>query len=366
MLGKRIHDLRRRQELSRKELAEGSGLTEAELRDLEDENGSWLPMEKLMALAQALKLRQAANFAALLELNGLKRRVHLYVLGLVKTGSVSLCGIFGTYRVTHEYLQWETHQQVIRWHRGQLSREEMRAFLLDRDARAALELDAAHFNRHYCDILAEEFDGERSSPPARFIYLLRDPYSWVESHINYFTQIDCEALHGDLLPNGLPFDLPRGAMAPRQELIENFCRYAEVPIAFWASENRVALQRLQSAAPNRSLLLYTHEVSRSLPRLAEFAGVPSESLLAERCHSNRTEYHVRVLHDGQTAVLQALFDHHCGDLLEQYFPGYRLEDYLEGKKPPAAETLNDRPLHEGPKHKIRLEIQRGNFKPGFK
>jgi transcriptional regulator with XRE-family HTH domain len=334
MLGKRIHDLRLRQGLSQAELAGRAGLPQADLIRLEQENAVRLPQAQLLRLADGLKLRRAADFASLLTLNGRERRLHLVMLGLAKTGSVSLCGLFGAYRAAHEYLQWETHQQVIAHRQGRLGREELRDFLLDREAGGALEVDAAHFNRHYCDLLAEEFPGQGCDPPARFLFLIRDPYSWVESAINYFTQIERSSLQSSLLPNGLPFDLPRGDPAPRRELLDHFERYAERSISFWAEENRSALQRMRRAAPERSLVLRTHELSRSLPLLADFAGAPLESLQAEHGHANRAEYHVRVLHGQDPAPMQALFDRHCGDLLDEFFPGYRLADYLAGAKPP--------------------------------
>lgn len=321
MLGRHLQYLRERQGLSRATLAASAGLAEVELARLEEADTERLPTPQLLALATGLRLEHAANFARLVQLNGSVRHFRLYVVGLPKTGTVSLCGLFGRYRTAHEFWQWDTSQQIIACRQGRLTRAGLAEFLLRRDAAACVEVDSAHFNRHYIGLLAELF------PEARFIGLLRDPFSWVSSLVNYFTVPEVEALESQELPNGLPFDLPLGASEAKAELIRHFERYADTPISFWADACRTMLKELPAG---RTLIVRTHEISQKLNDLAQFAGVPREMLQDNQAHLNHAHYHVSVLQPCDRDKLQARFDAHCADLLAQHFPEFSLAKFLEG------------------------------------
>ncbi len=115
LLGKRIEALRERQGLDRKSLAIRAGFAPDELARVENGEAEALPMAGLLAIADALQLKKAADFVSLVQLGGSSRRIHAYCLGLPKTGTVSLFGIFRGYRSAHEFQQWETHQVSIRY-----------------------------------------------------------------------------------------------------------------------------------------------------------------------------------------------------------------------------------------------------------
>ena len=321
MLGKRIKDLRGRQGITRETLAKQAGLDTSELARIEEDNVEQLPVPQLLQIAGGLRLRKADDFATLMQLNGASRRFQAYVVGLAKTGTVSLNGIFGNYRSAHEFQQWDTHQAVIQYNHGCISRSEYRAFIQDRDAAGGLEMDAAHFNRHYMDILAEEY------PEAAFICLIRDPFSWLNSEINHFTSPDQEAIQSQELPNGLPFDLPQGACEAKEELVRNFPRYIDWPLSYWACEYRAMLTRLP---PGRSLVVRTHEIADNIERMARLVSVPVDTLLRERSHLNKATYQVRILERCDRSFLKAKFEQHCGELLAEYFPGYKLDDFFNG------------------------------------
>lgn len=330
MLGKRIRDLRMRQGISRDTLASRAGLAADELTRIEEENVVQLPGPRLLALADSLCLREASSYVALLQLNGASRRFQAYCLGLPKTGTVSLCGIFGNYRSAHEFRQWDTHQMVIKFKRGQASLDEFRAFLQDRDAAGQLEMDSAHFNRHYVTILAEEF------PEAKFICLIRDCYSWVDSLVNHFTLPEREALQSKELGNGMPFDLPRGDCEAKRELIRNFERYIDGPLSHWAAETRATLERLPA---DRSLVIRTHEIAQNVDALADLVGVPPDSLLRQNTHLNKADYHTRILRRCDRGLLREKVDQHCGELMETWFPGHTVDDYLDGHPIPTRPRL---------------------------
>jgi transcriptional regulator with XRE-family HTH domain len=320
MLGAHLQYLREREGLSCADLAARAGLTETELARIETTEAVRLTGPQLLALSSSLRLKRAQEFARLVQLNGLTRRFRAYVAGLPKTGTVSLNGIFGHYTNTHEFWQWDTHQQIIAYRQQRLSPQALARFLLARDAAACVELDSAHFNRHYLAVLAELF------PDARFIGLIRDPFSWVNSQVNYFTLPKREAIQSRELPNGFPFDLPRGAHEAKAELLRNFPRYAEGIIAYWADSVRTLLAQLP---PGRSLVVRTTDLTRRVDDLARFIGVPAETLRRDQTHLNRAEYHVNVLAHCDRALLRAQFDALCGDLLAAYFPEFSLDRFLD-------------------------------------
>jgi transcriptional regulator with XRE-family HTH domain len=331
MLGKRIKDLRERQGISREALAKWAKLDVGELARIEEDNVEQLPTPQLLQIADRLRLKKAADFTSLMQLNGVSRRFQTYCLGLAKTGTVSLTGIFGHYRSMHEFRQWDTHQMVIQYNHGRISPSEYRAFIQDRDVAGRLEMDAAHFNRHYIEFLAEEF------PAARFICLIRDCFSWLNSKINYFTLPERAALQSQELPNGMPFDLPRGACGAKEELVRNFHQYIDWPLSFWASEYRAMFEKLP---PGRSLIIRTHEIADNIENMAQLVGVPPDTLLKENSHLNKGSYHLNILSQYDRGFLKEKFHLHCGELMARYFPGYALEDYLDGNPIPAHPELS--------------------------
>jgi transcriptional regulator with XRE-family HTH domain len=320
MLGKRIKELRQRNEISLEDLALNSGLTVESLNRIEGGEIERLEVRELLKIVDSLHLKSAYDFTCLLQLNKAPRRFQAYAVGLPKTGTVSLVGIFGNYRSSHEFDQWNTHQTIIKYYKEEISRDQFREYIKKRDLAGGLpEMDSSHFNRHYMDILAEEF------PSAKFICLIRDCYSWVSSSINYFTHPEREALQSQELRNGMPFDLPRGSNSQKEELVKNFHKYIDKPIAHWASSYRDMLAKLP---PGRSIIIKTNELSDKIPDLARFTGVPEDSLIRERSHLNKAEYKVNILHGLDYEFLEARFNEHCKDLMQEFFPGYSLKDYL--------------------------------------
>ncbi|MCC6544206.1 MAG: helix-turn-helix domain-containing protein [Nitrospirae bacterium] len=307
-------------EISLEELATKSGVSLDELGRIERGEVKQLDVQRLLKIADNLKLKSGVDFAGLMRLNKYPRRFHVYGVGLPKSGTVSLAGLFGNYRSSHEFHQWETHQMIIRHRHGDISRERFSGFLKEREMLGGLlEMDSAHFNRHYIDILQEEF------PDAKFICLIRDCYSWVNSFVNYFVVPEREAMQSRELPNGMPFDIPRGSMEAKNELVNNFHKYIDVPLSFWASSYRVMLEKLP---PGRCMLIRTHELSQKINDIADFIGVSPDTLIKERSHLNKAKYTVNILRNLDRDFLKEKFSEHCSDLMEKYFPEFSLDDIL--------------------------------------
>jgi len=320
MLGIQLHYLRERQLLSRPELATRAGISEAELTRIETGAVAHVPGTQLLALADGLQIKHASELARLVQLNGVTRRFRAYVVGLPKTGTNSLYGIFGNYACAHDFWQGATRAHLIAFRRGEATRTTLAEFMHERNRAVCAELDAGNMLVHAIDVLAELF------PDAKFIGLMRDPFSWVNAQVNYFTLPEHQALTSPELPSGFPCDLPRGVNSAKTELIQNFPRYAESIIAHWANSTRTMLAQLPR---ERSLIVRTHEIAMRVDDLARFIGVLVATLRRDQTHLNRARYHVNVLQLCDREFLRGVFDAHCNDLLAAHFPEFSLDRFLD-------------------------------------
>ena len=320
MLGKRIKELRERNGISLDNLAHNSGISIEALNRLEDNEIEHVENHELLKIIDNLHLKSAYDFTYLMRLNTVSRKFQAYVVGLPKTGTVSLAGIFGNYKSGHEFDQWKTHQMVIKHKKGLISKKQVCEYLKRRDLMAGLlEMDSAHFNRHYLDILADEY------PEARFICLIRDCYSWLDSYINHLMEPEREVIQSREIYNGSPFDLPRGSLKEREELVNNFHKYIDTPLSFWANSYTDMIEKLPHG---RSLIVKTQEISDKVDDIANFIGIPPQSLINENSHLNKSEKKIHILHKLDYDFLKVKFDTHCSALMEKYFPDYSLKNYL--------------------------------------
>ncbi len=325
MLGRSIKRQREERKLDRQKLANAAGISIELLTDIE--NGDIVPpvdAEILLKIADQFQFAHGQDFVSFMGLNR-PRKFQAYVLGLAKTGTVSLTGVFGNYWTDHEFDQWDTHQAIKKFQDGLISRNEFREYIIKREAMAGfLELDSAHFNRHYIDILAEEY------PQAKFICLIRECHSWVNSFVNYFTMPEREAIQSSYKRNGLPFDLPRGDNEAKKELVRNFHKYIDGPLSFWADQYNEMLGKLRKLPSERYMIIKTNELSIKIGDVASFIGIPADSLVGDRSHLNRAEYHIDILKKLDTNFLEEKFNKYCSPLMKEFFPDYALQDFLAG------------------------------------
>jgi transcriptional regulator with XRE-family HTH domain len=323
MLGRSICSLRNKRSISREDFVAGLGISAEYLRQIE-EGAIPPPIDNKIAfmIADRFKFRQSQDYLSFISLNR-RRRFKAYVVGLPKTGTVSLCGIFGNYWADHEFNQWDTHQMIRKYEDNLISFAEYQDYVMKRDGMSGyLELDSAHFNRHYMDIIAGAY------PKARFIFLVRDCFSWVDSFINYFTEPNKEAIQSSPEWNGLPFDLPRGDNAAKKELIANFIQYIDIPLAFWAAENLKMIEKCRRLSNDRFLIIKTNEIHDKTDEIAGLVGIDPGTLIKERSHLNKASYHVNILKRLDSQFLEEKFDFHCSSLMNEFFPGYTLKDFL--------------------------------------
>jgi hypothetical protein len=209
--------------------------------------------------------------------HGLHRRFHAYNVGLPRTGTSSLATLFGRYRSATEFNEQETVEHIVAWQGGALSDEAFRDYVLRRDGEGQLEMDSASFNHFYLDILIDAF------PEAKFVFTIRDCYSWINSFLSLLLRWRQRFLHQGLeMPEWMTdyghllfgefswsgFASSEAVKASVPDLVEPFIRC-------WSTYNLQVLERLP---PERSLIIRTHDLSHRLDELAAFIGVPRASL----------------------------------------------------------------------------------------
>jgi hypothetical protein len=242
-----------------------------------------------------------------------QRRFRIYNVGIAKTGTQSVAGIFANYRSLHEYLFADTVEAVERRANGQMSDAEFREFIRWRDGVARLDVDSSSYNAFYVDVLADEF------ADAKFIFVIRDCWSWLDSMLNM-------VLAGGLLMPDWMAEHCRtilgAAYAPslgqdEAELQRRLPRLVRDGLEYWARANRFVLEALPL---ERSIVLRTSELSNSLPALADFVGVEVSTLRADLRHVHRGERHYHALQRVDDDTLRDAYTDDVARLMQQFFP----------------------------------------------
>ncbi len=202
------------------------------------------------------------------------RRLHLYGVGMAKSGTHSVAAVFQpAYRSVHEPDANRLISLLYGALTGTVEASEIDSFILRR-SRHRLEVDSSSLNGHIVDRLAA------LHPRARFVLTVREPHSWLRSLMSH--------------------TLARGR--PSQEWVlwrharfggTAYSRHDEplrvrglFPLdGYLRSWTRHNLTVLEQVPPERLLVLRTTEITEGLPRLAQFAKIGVGTLSARNAHS---------------------------------------------------------------------------------
>jgi hypothetical protein len=244
-----------------------------------------------------------------------RRRFHAYGVGVSRSGTTSLAQVFlPRYRSEHEP-EWRSVVRIVMdVADGRRSDDEVRRWVVERDARLRLEMDSSHLNSWLIAHLVAAF------PEARFVLLLRDPYRWLASIVSRQT---LRRMAKD--PLRVEFFRVRFPPIPADPERERAFAGLGLPslasyLCYWGEHNR----RILAAVPaERLLVVRTHELGDSLGRIADFVGVPVGTLSAARAHSNRRRGHAQPLDTVDRPYLDGLVERYGGDLVRRFFPELR-------------------------------------------
>jgi len=248
-----------------------------------------------------------------------RRRLQLYVVGLGGTGTTTMCDIFEHYRAAHEVDRRRMLPITNAERMGRLSPARRRWELRRRNVRFRLEVDSAAFLTLFVPELA------RMYPRARFVVLLRDCFTWMDTRIEKWLRSG-ETLT-DLTDWAGPYRWDdygvKWAVTPSPEdgpLVER----GLPPVGSLAKRWGETHADLLAVAPrDRTLVLRTEDIDTSLERLAEFCGV-DVSTLTPGVHRNALASRERLLARVSRDHVVREAERHCTPVMEQYWgPDWR-------------------------------------------
>ena len=243
----------------------------------------------------------------------LPRKFQVYCVGAAKTGSTSLASMFASYRAAHEPDTIRTNQLVIDWLEQKIERSDMERRFHNRDRRLKLELESSHPLGYVSDILAQIF------PDAKFIITIREPYSWLESRLNFHYQTDPPVWKA--YRKYFWTDRHSG-YAPEETLLMNF---GLCSLDTYLSQYADHYARVFSNIPEeRSLVLKTSQLSQSIAKIADFLGVKESTI--RLAHSKKSPNKIQPLKEMNPQFVKSKIYHHCHDLITEQFPN-NISDY---------------------------------------
>ena len=204
--------------------------------------------------------------------------VKAFCVGQAKSGTASLVGLLSAnYRAAHEPERAATLDLILRHAHGEFSDAAIREHLRERDARLGLEYDGAWANQFLIPHLLAVF------PAAKFIVLIRDCYTWLQSITGHLTVRDLPDdvsafLQWWFKPDRYPHSAGDRVLANRGLFSVS---------AYLHAWNLHVDSCIGSIPAERRLVLRTRELGVSHRRLAEFLGIPVSSLDATNGHRNR-------------------------------------------------------------------------------
>lgn len=255
------------------------------------------------------------------------RRFHAFGVGMPKSGTHSLEAVFGGYRAWHEPRMAQFMQIARQRTEGELTDTRAREILRGLDRRMWLEFNSSWINYFLLEMLVDEY------PEARFIFTIRDCYSWLDSIFNQLLGRD----HGDYesqFQRWYGDSLTREATHKDGEKVleEHGLWPLDGWLRFWNKHNTGVLNLVPS---DRLLIVRTPDIRHDIPRMAEFMGVPVDTLDTGRSHQYKADKKFGLLSRIDGEYLRESVDKNCKDLMERFFPeiqqlsdvrGYRAED----------------------------------------
>ena len=263
-------------------------------------------------LAQRAR-RQASYWAYPLRAWLQPRRFHAYCVSAPRSGTHSVAGLFARYRAAHEPDSHLVFEALRSRASGTLTERAVRSWLEWRDRALWLEMEAHNLLNNVPGLLANTF------PDAKFVLVIRDCYSWLESYTNYHlaTLPRWEASYAKSVRDWQLGALGYSHGAGDRVLAQRGLYPLDAYLAFWAACN----QRVLTEVPvDRLLVLRLDELDLRLRELAQFVGVPVETLDRSRAHLDAQTAKRGIVGQIDRAYLAARVQAHCGELMARYFP----------------------------------------------
>jgi len=220
------------------------------------------------------------------------------------------------FRAAHEPERAELLDAVVAFDSGRTDSAEFDRYLRARDGSLGLEFDSSWANYFVMERLATLF------PDAKFIQLIRDCYTWVESVINHLITRTIPADVQSFLdwwfePSKYPYQrsdrgLEEIGVYSLDCFVTRWSIHAEGPP--------------QVIPPDRLMTIRTSEIRTSAQRLADFLGTSGDLINTTQSHRNKGETVRPLLGLVDKAYLDDTVARICRESMKRYFPELRNSD----------------------------------------
>lgn len=243
--------------------------------------------------------------------NGDQRRFHAYCIGTSKSGTTSMAGLFqDNYRVAHQPEEELVIDQVMRLGDGLITQKEFSDFVRERDRRLNLEMDSSGLNYFLLGALVEEFEN------AKYILLVRDCYSWLESFINHQLKFTPSQYYINF--REWRFKLNELKYNKQEEVLKEQGLY---PIGCYLNYWSTQIENAIKIVPAEKLLIVrTHELAKSVEDIAKFLNISYESLNLNKSYLNKAPSKDSILDKVDQNFLQEKASIHCRKIMDELFP----------------------------------------------
>ncbi len=220
-----------------------------------------------------------------------------------------MAGIFSScYRAAHEPYSKKLLTIILALQKGLISKQDFRKYVIYLDNKLQLEFNSSFLNNWQLDVLVAEF------PDAKFIFTIRDCYSWLNSFINDKISSENERFLNIILGK-------RTYQYAKEELIlyEKGSYTLDALLSYWAKINN---EILATVPKSRILVIRTHEISSKMDEIADFFDIPSKVLDLTKSHMNKSMEYPNILSKIDKDYLSSKVNLHCKALMDKFFPGF--------------------------------------------
>ncbi len=248
----------------------------------------------------------------------LPRVFHAYCIGCAKTGTTSIADIFKEhYRSAHEIDIKLTNDLIINYLEEKYDRFTIERLLLDRDKHLKLEMESSNPLTYISPILSDIF------PNAKFIITIREPYSWLESRINYHYLVSSGTSRWVNYKNYFWWKKNQN-YHPEEAILKELglCCF-DTYLSQYAQMYQIAEQ----IPENKRIIVKTSKINQSISEIADFLHINPHTLKPK--HSKK-QIKKQITFDNQKINVQFVREKlwfHCENLIVEYFPE-TLREYI--------------------------------------
>ena len=189
-----------------------------------------------------------------------------------------------------------------------MHRDEFVDYICHRDERLGLEFDSSWVNYFIIGHLVYAF------PDAKFILLVRDCYTWVESIVNHMLTREIPADVREFMDWW--FEPQKYPHKNEEQLLKGNSLFSlDCYLNCWRSH---VTKVSEVIPPERLLIIRTHEIGDTLDNIAQFLHIPRERLDDDKCHLNKGAKEKQIIPLVDRAFLEDTVARMCNEVMYRF------------------------------------------------